>query len=82
MYLSQQLVLIIVSPVCQSLVAILLIKVSPLIALKKASYKKQLKGGDNKKGPKARQNGATGLPMVLLDARGRWRRTRRKSGWR
>ena len=56
MYLSQQLLLIIVSPVCQSLVAILLIKVSPSIALKKASYKKQLKGGDNKKRPKTREN--------------------------
>ena len=48
--------LITASPICQSLAAILLIKVSPAIALKKASYKKQLKGGDNKKGPKAREN--------------------------
>jgi hypothetical protein len=41
--------LIIVSPVRQSLAAILLIKVSPSIAIKKNSYKKQLKGGGNKK---------------------------------
>jgi hypothetical protein len=55
-YLSQQLLLIIVSPIRQSLAAILLIKVSPSIALKKASYKKAAKGGDNKKGPKTREN--------------------------
>ena len=65
MYLSQQLLLIIVSPVCQSLVAILLIKVSPSIALKKASYKKQLKGGGNKKGPKARENGGLKMGLAL-----------------
>jgi hypothetical protein len=55
-YLSQQLLLITVSPVRQSLAAILLIKVSPSIALKNTIYKKQLKGGGNKKGPKARGN--------------------------
>jgi hypothetical protein len=37
-------------------VAILLIKVSPSSVFKKASYKKQLKGGDNKKRPKTREN--------------------------
>jgi hypothetical protein len=57
------LLLITASPICQSLAAILLIKASPAIALKKASYKKQLKGGGNKKGPKAREN--KGLKMRL-----------------